>query len=170
MHTCIILQWARIQANHCLTTCKSLTKASEKWPWESKMWGLLAQKTSFEVLFFNISAPYPSLRKKLPNSLYGGRIEALFTDLSSYCIVLHSHHVARVQIPASTPYEGWVCFWFSPLLWEDSLGFFGFSFFSKTNTSKFPFDVECTGTFKRVRCFVGKEIYKLLLQDKVRVL
>ena len=73
-HTCIILQWARIQANHCLTTCKSLTKASEKWPWESKMWGLLAQKTSFEVLFFNISAPYPSLRKKLPNSLYGGRI------------------------------------------------------------------------------------------------
>ena len=27
-------------------------------------------------------------------------------------------NVARVQIPASTPYVGWVCCWFSPLLWE----------------------------------------------------
>ena len=170
-YTSILLQWARIQANHCLTTCKSLTKASKTWLWESKMGGLLAQKTSFvKVLFFHISTLYPPLREKLPNVLYGGRIEALFTDLSIYCIVRHSHHLARAQIPTSTPYEGWVCFWFSPLLWEDSLGFFGFSFFSKTNTSKFPFDVECTGTFKRVRCFVGKEIYKLQLQDKVRVL
>lgn len=123
------------------------------------MEGLLAQKTSFEVLFFfHISTLYPPLRKKLPNVLYGGRIEALFADLSIYCIVLHSHHVARVQIPASTPYEGWVCFWFSSLLQEDFLGFPCFSFFSKTNTSKFPFDVECTGTLKRVKCFVGKEI------------
>ena len=122
------------------------------------MGGLLAQKTSFEVLFFYISTLYSPLRKKLPNVLYGGRIEALCADLSIYCIVLHSHHVARVQIPASTPYEGSVCFWFSPLVQEDFLGFFGFSFFSKTNTSKFPFDVECTGTFKRVRCFVGKQI------------
>ena len=27
-------------------------------------------------------------------------------------------NVTRVQIPASTPYVGWVCCWFSPLLWE----------------------------------------------------
>ena len=136
-YTSILLQWARIQTNHCFTTCKSLTKASKTWPWESKMWGLLAQKTSFQVLFFYISTLYPPLRKKLPNVLYGGRIEALFADLSIYCIVLHSHHVARVQILASTPYEGWVCFWFSSLLQEDFLGFFVFSFSSKTNTSKF---------------------------------
>ena len=36
--------------------------------------------------------------------------------------------------------------------------FSGFSFSSKTNTSKFPFDLERTGTFKRVKCFVGKQI------------
>ena len=28
---------------------------------------------------------------------------------------LASTNVARVQIPASTPYVGWVCCWFSPL-------------------------------------------------------
>ena len=69
------------------------------------MGGLLAQKTSFVkvLFFFHISTLYPPLRKKLPNVLYGGRIEALFTDLSIYCIVLHSHHVARAQIPTSTP-------------------------------------------------------------------
>ena len=27
-------------------------------------------------------------------------------------------NVTRVQIPASMPYVGWVCCWFSPLLWE----------------------------------------------------
>ena len=27
-------------------------------------------------------------------------------------------NVTRVQIPASTPYVGWVCCWFSPLRWE----------------------------------------------------
>ena len=27
-------------------------------------------------------------------------------------------NVARVQILASTPYVGWLCYWFSPLLWE----------------------------------------------------
>ena len=29
-----------------------------------------------------------------------------------------STSVARVQLPASMPYVGWVCFWFSPLLRE----------------------------------------------------
>ena len=42
-------------------------------------------------------------------------------------------NVARFQIPASTPYVGWVCCWFSPLLRE---------VFSKTNISKFQFDQE----------------------------
>ena len=34
-------------------------------------------------------------------------------------------NVARVQIPASTPYVGWVCCWLSPLLREVS-GYYGF--------------------------------------------
>ena len=129
-YTSILLQWARIQANHCLTTCK-------RGPGRAKWEGCLPKKQALKSFFFHISTLYPPLRKKLPNVLYGGRIEALFADLSIYCIVLHSHHVARVQIPASTPYEGWVCFWFSSLLQEDFLGFFVFSFSSKTNTSKF---------------------------------
>ena len=66
------------------------------WLWESKMGGLLAQNQALsKSFFFHISTLYPPLRKKLPNVLYGGRIEALFADLSIYCIVLHSHHVAR---------------------------------------------------------------------------
>ena len=36
-------------------------------------------------------------------------------------------NVARVQIPASTPYVGWVCCWFSPLLWEVFLRVLRFS-------------------------------------------
>ena len=38
-------------------------------------------------------------------------------------------NVARVQIPAATPYVGWVCCWFSC-----------FPLSSKTNISKFQFD------------------------------
>ena len=36
-------------------------------------------------------------------------------------------YVARVQIPASTPYVGWVCCWFSPLLREVFLRVLRFS-------------------------------------------
>ena len=36
-------------------------------------------------------------------------------------------NVARVQIPASTPYVGWVCCWFSPLLREVFLRVLRFS-------------------------------------------
>ena len=36
-------------------------------------------------------------------------------------------NVARVQIPASTAYVGWVCCWFSPLLREVFLGVLRFS-------------------------------------------
>ena len=44
-------------------------------------------------------------------------------------------NVARVQIPASTPYVGWVCCWFSPLLREVFLRYFGFPLSSKTSNS-----------------------------------
>ena len=50
--------------------------------------------------------------------------------------------VAQVQILASTPYVGWVCSWFSPLLPEVFPGYSGFPLCSKTNISKFQFDQE----------------------------
>ena len=59
-------------------------------------------------------------------------------------------NVARVQIPVSKPYVGWVCCWFSPLLWEVFSAYSGFSLSSKTNASEFQFDLERTNTFKRV--------------------
>ena len=40
---------------------------------------------------------------------------------------INSTNVARVQIPASTPYAGWVCFWFSSLLREVFLRVLRFS-------------------------------------------
>ena len=51
-------------------------------------------------------------------------------------------NVARVQFPTSTPYMGWVCYWFSPLLREVFSGYSSFPLFSKTNFSKFQFDQE----------------------------
>ena len=51
-------------------------------------------------------------------------------------------NVARVQIPASTPYVGIVCCWFSRLLQEVVLRVLRFSLSSKTNISKFRFDQE----------------------------
>ena len=51
--------------------------------------------------------------------------------------VLASHQGARVQIPASMPYVGWVCCWFSPLLREVFLRVLRFSPLLKTNISKF---------------------------------
>ena len=59
-------------------------------------------------------------------------------------------NVAWVQLPASTPYVGWVCYRLSPLLREVFSGYSGCPLFSKTNTSKFQFDLERTDTFKRV--------------------
>ena len=58
-------------------------------------------------------------------------------------------NVARVRIPASAPYVGWVCCWFSPLIREVFLRA-GFLLSLKTNTSKFQFDLERTDTFQRV--------------------
>ena len=55
--------------------------------------------------------------------------------------------VVRAQIPASTPYVGWICFWFSPLLLRELFPrVFQFLLFLKTNTSKFQFDLERTDT------------------------
>ena len=58
-------------------------------------------------------------------------------------------NVVPVRDPASTPYVGWVCSLFSPLLCEVFFGFSGFPLSPKTNTSKFQFDLERTDTFKR---------------------
>ena len=49
---------------------------------------------------------------------------------------------ARVQIPASTPYFGWVCCWFSTLLERFFSRDSGFPLSSETNISKFQFDQE----------------------------
>ena len=49
--------------------------------------------------------------------------------------------VAQVQIPASTPYLGWVYCWFSPLLERFFSGDSGFPL-SESNISKFQFDQE----------------------------
>ena len=51
-------------------------------------------------------------------------------------------NVARVQIPASKPYVGWVCCWFSTLLLEVFLRVLRFSRTLKNNSSKFQFDLE----------------------------
>ena len=59
-------------------------------------------------------------------------------------------NVARVRILASTPYVGWVCCWFSPLLPEVFSGYFGFPLSLKTNTFKFQFAVERRYPFQRV--------------------
>ena len=57
-------------------------------------------------------------------------------------------NVVWVQIPTSTPFVGWVCCLFSPLLREVFLRIFRI-LSSKTNTSKFQFDLERRDTFQR---------------------
>ena len=47
-------------------------------------------------------------------------------------------NVARVQIPASTPYVGWVCCWFSPLLREVLLRVLRFSPLLKNQHFQIP--------------------------------
>ena len=49
-------------------------------------------------------------------------------------------NVALVRNPLLMPYVGWVCCWFSPLLWEVFLQVIWFSPSSKTIISKFQFD------------------------------
>ena len=60
--------------------------------------------------------------------------------MAQWCQRSSPTNVARVQIPASAPYVGWVCCWFSPLLREVFLRVLRFSLSSKTNISKFQFD------------------------------
>ena len=47
-------------------------------------------------------------------------------------------NVARVQIPASTPYVGWICCWFSPLLREVFLRVLRFSPLLKNQHFQIP--------------------------------
>ena len=49
-----------------------------------------------------------------------------------------STNVARVQLPASTPYLGWVCCWFSPLLQEVFLRVLRFSPLHKNQHFQIP--------------------------------
>jgi len=51
---------------------------------------------------------------------------------------LASTNVARVQIPSSTPYVGWVCCWFSPLLREVFLRVLRFSPLLKNQHFQIP--------------------------------
>lgn len=48
--------------------------------------------------------------------------------------------VARVRDPALTPYDGWLCFWFCPLVFSPR----GFWYSGFPNTSKFRFDLTLT--------------------------
>ena len=57
-------------------------------------------------------------------------------------------NVARVRFPDSTSYVGWVCCWLSSLLGGFFSGFASFPPSSKTNISKFQFDLERTITFE----------------------
>ena len=54
-------------------------------------------------------------------------------------------YVSRVQFPDPASYVGWVCCWFSSLLWGFFCGFSDFPPSSKTNISKFQFDQEFDG-------------------------
>ena len=47
-------------------------------------------------------------------------------------------NVGRAQIPASTPYVGWICCWFSPLLWEVFLQVLRFSPLLKNQHFQLP--------------------------------
>ena len=50
--------------------------------------------------------------------------------------------VARVWFPDSASYVGWVCCWFSSLLWGFFSGYSDFPPSTKTNMSKFQFNLE----------------------------
>ena len=55
------------------------------------------------------------------------------------------------HLPPMWPgFKSWRWSHFSPLLREIFLWFSRFPFYSKTNTSKFQFDLECMDTFKQV--------------------
>ena len=77
---------------------------------------------------------------------------------------LVSHQCCLVQIPALTPYVGWVCFWLVLLLREVFSGHSGFPLPLNTNISKFQFDLELADTFKQrtFQSYVGKQITRLL--------
>ena len=68
-------------------------------------------------------------------------------------------NVARVRTPASTPYVGWVCCWFCPLLQEVFLRVLRFSPLLKKQHSQIPIR---SGTHEHVstssKCSVGKQI------------
>ena len=55
---------------------------------------------------------------------------------------LPSTFVTRVQFLYSLSHVGWVCCWFFALLWEFFSGFSSFPPSTKTNTSKFLFDLD----------------------------
>ena len=59
-------------------------------------------------------------------------------------------NVARVRILASTPYVGWVCCWFSPLLREVFLRVLRFSPLLKNQHFQIPIWSERTDMFQRV--------------------
>ena len=71
-------------------------------------------------------------------------------------------NVALVHIPASTPYVGWVCCWFSPLLREVFLRVLQFPISSKTNIYKFQFDQE-SGRRRTTLCTTSKSLFVIYL-------
>ena len=56
-------------------------------------------------------------------------------------------NVSWVWFPDPVSYVGWVCCWFSSLLWEVFLWYSGFPLSSKTNISKFQLDLDCQALY-----------------------
>ena len=79
-------------------------------------------------------------------------------------------NVARVQIPASTPYVDWVCCWFSPLLREVFLRVLRFSPLLKNQHFKFQFDQE-SGRRRTTMwmCYLQIVIYLIYLIYEFRI-
>ena len=66
-------------------------------------------------------------------------------------------NVVWVRFPDPASYVGWVCCWFSPCSKRFFCGYSGFPISSKTNISKFQFNLESEGhrfvSHKTVRCY-----------------
>ena len=100
-------------------------------------WKVLREDTNLkDLLDYSWGLETSAKHAKAIKGYYGGAGTAQWWEDSS------STNVARVQFPVLASYVGWLCCWFSFLF----LGFFsgcsGFPPSTKTNISKFQFDLE----------------------------
>ena len=95
-----------------------------------------------------IIAPLLEAKKWFPRCQYeGARVGmGMGSNVGSLLRTLPSN-VTWDQIQASTTYLGWVCSWFSPLLWEVFLRVLRFSPLLKTNSLFFVGSLPCSERF-----------------------